>query len=215
VEKSAKSRLSTDLARYSTLKSWAVFLDRDGVLNELVFYKDQGRVGSPLSAKQLRVTPSAGRAVRELSELGAKVIVISNQPGIAKKQLSYMELEKMNQKIKRELSRNGGHLDGEYYCLHHPNSLLKKYKAVCDCRKPKPGLLLKAAADLNIDLNRSFMVGDSLVDIKAGKAAGVRTILVGTITDLLNRVIEEDKAPPDFIVGKFTDVPVLLKKIAM
>jgi len=183
------------------------------VLNELVFYKDQGRVGSPLSAKQLRVTPQAGETVKKLHDLGAKVVVISNQPGVAKRQFSYKELIRMNQKIKKELSKSGAQLDAEYYCLHHPNALLKKYKTICDCRKPLSGLLQKASQDLSIPLNQSYMVGDSLIDVKAGKAAGARTILVGTMTDLLNRVIEEEGAQPDYIAGKFSDVPSLLMKL--
>jgi D-glycero-D-manno-heptose 1,7-bisphosphate phosphatase len=195
------------------LKSWAVFLDRDGVLNELVFYKDQGRIGSPLFAKQLRVMPHAGETVKKLQQLDAKVVVISNQPGVAKKQFSYRELLRMNQKIKEELAKSGATYDGEYYCLHHPNALLKKYKAVCDCRKPLPGLLLRAAKDLDLALDQSFFVGDSLIDVKAGRAAGVRTILVGTMTDLLNRAIEEEGAQPDFLVSKFSDVPALIKKL--
>jgi D-glycero-D-manno-heptose 1,7-bisphosphate phosphatase len=194
-------------------KSWAVFLDRDGVLNELVFYKEQGRVGSPLSAKQLRVMPHAAEVVSEIRRLGAKVVVISNQPGVAKKQFSFRELVRMNDKIKAALARGGTEMDAEYYCLHHPNALIRKYKEVCDCRKPGPGMLYKAAKDLNIDLASSFFVGDSLVDVKAGKAAGVKTVLLGTVTDLLNRVIKEEKAQPDYIVGKLTDVPGLVKKV--
>ncbi len=195
------------------MKSWAVFLDRDGVLNELVFYKDQDRIGSPLSAKQLRVMPHAGETVRALREMGARIVVISNQPGVAKKQISYLELLRMNQKIRVELAKSGAEYDGEYYCLHHPNALLKKYRMVCDCRKPMPGMFHRAALDLDLALDESFMVGDSLVDVKAGRAAGVRTILVGTMTDLLNRTIEEEKARPDFLVGKFSDVPSLVKKL--
>lgn len=194
-------------------KSWAVFLDRDGVLNELVFYRDQGTVGSPLSAKQLRVMPHAAETVKGLRSLGAKIIVISNQPGVAKKQLSYKELVRMNDKIKTELKRGGAELDGEYYCLHHPNALIKKYRQICDCRKPSPGLLIMAARDFELDLSRSFFVGDSLVDIRAGRAAGVRTVLVGTLTDLLNRVIEEEGAQPDYLVAKFSDVVPLIKKV--
>jgi len=194
-------------------KSWAVFLDRDGVLNELVFYKDQGRVSSPLSAKQLRVTPHAAEIVNSLHTLGAKIIVISNQPGVAKKQFSYSELLKMNEKIKKELAKGGAFLDAGYYCLHHPSALIKKYRKNCDCRKPKPGLLLRAAKEHDLDLKESFFVGDSLIDVKAGRSAGVRTVLVGTMTDLLNRVIEEEDARPDYIVGKFTDVAGLIRKV--
>jgi len=192
--------------------SWAVFLDRDGVLNELVFYREQGLVGSPLSAKQLRVMPQAAETVKGLHALGAKIIVISNQPGVAKKQFSYRELLKMNAKIKKELGKKGAFLDAEYYCLHHPNSLIRKYRKVCDCRKPKPGLLLRAAEEHDLDLKESFFVGDSLIDVKAGRSAGVRTVLVGTMTDLLNRVIEEEDARPDFVVSKLSDVVELVRR---
>ena len=148
------------------------------------------------------------------TDLGAKVIVISNQPGVAKKQFSYDELLKMNEKIRKELANKGAFLDAEYYCLHHPNALIKKYRKVCDCRKPKPGLLLKAAEVNDLNLKESFFVGDSLIDIKAGHSAGVRTILVGTMTDLLNRVIEEEGARPDYIVAKFSDVVGLIRKVS-
>ena len=194
-------------------KSWAVFLDRDGVLNELVFYKEQGRVGSPLSAKQLIVTPRAAETVNGIHDLGAKIIVISNQPGVAKKQFSNNELLKMNEKIKIELAKKGAFLDAEYYCLHHPSALIEKYRKVCDCRKPKPGLVLRAAEEHDLDLKQSFFVGDSLIDVKAGQSAGVRTVPVGTMTDLLNRVIENEDARPDYIVGKFTDVVGLIRKV--
>jgi D-glycero-D-manno-heptose 1,7-bisphosphate phosphatase len=194
-------------------KSWAVFLDRDGVLNELVFYKEQGLVGSPLSAKQLRVMPQAAETVNGLHSLGARVIVISNQPGVAKKQFSYRELLKMNAKIKKELARKGAFLDAEYYCIHHPNSLIKKYGKVCDCRKPKPGLLLMAAREHNLDLKKSFFIGDSLIDVKAGRSAEVRTVLVGTMTDLLNRVIEEEDARPNYVVGKLSNVVELVRRV--
>ena len=183
------------------------------MLNELVFYKDQGRVGSPLSARQLKVTPYAAETVKGLRDLGAKLVVISNQPGVAKKQFSFKELVRMNNKIKMELAKGGTEIDGEYYCLHHPNALIRKYRQVCNCRKPGPGLLEKAASDLNIKLEDSFFVGDSLVDVKAGKAAGVKTILVATMTDLLNRVIQDEKTEPDFIVGKFSDTVSLVKKL--
>ena len=206
----ARAKVRTD---NSTTKSWAVFLDRDGVLNELVFYKDQGRVGSPLTAKELRVTRHASETVKELRGLGAKVIVISNQPGVAKKQISYNELQRMNQKIKGQLAKTGTRVDAEYYCLHHPNALIRKYKVVCDCRKPGPGLLKKAAKDHNIDLAESYFVGDSLVDVKAGRAAGVQTILLGTMTDLLNRVIEQENSTPDYMVGKLSDVRPLIQKM--
>jgi histidinol-phosphate phosphatase family protein len=195
-------------------RSRALFLDRDGVLNDLVYYKEEGRVGSPLSASQLRVSAYAAETVKKVRTLGFKAIVISNQPGVAKKQFSHAELLRMNDKIKTELRKRGTQLDAEYYCLHHPNALIKKYKINCDCRKPKPGLLLRAAEEYDINLKKSFFVGDSLIDVGAGRNAGCRTILVATMTDLLNRVIVEEHANPDYVVGSVSKIPDLVIKLS-
>ena len=192
-------------------KSRAVFFDRDGVLNELVYYPEEGRVGSPLSARQLRVFPNVGKIIEEVRRLDWKAVVISNQPGVARKQFSYSEFLEMNAKVRREVKRGGGRFDGEYYCLHHPRALVAKYRIDCDCRKPKPGLLIKAANELGIDLAKSFFVGDSLIDVKAGRAAGCRTILIATMTDLLNRVIKREAAEPDFMLSGLDKLPSFLK----
>src|SRR5271155_2887266 len=191
----------------------AVFLDRDGVLNDLQYDPDEGRIGSPLSATQLRIAPYAGEAVRGIKELGFKAILVSNQPGVAKRQLTYSEFEKMSGMVRAELARHGGALDAEYYCLHHPDALLKKYRADCDCRKPKPGLLLRAAKENDVDLGRSFFVGDALDDVKVGKAAGCKTILLGHVTTFLTRMMEEDDAEPDYMLASLKQVPGLLARI--
>ncbi len=195
-------------------KGRAVFVDRDGVLNDLVYNKGEGTVASPVSARQLRVFPFAGEAVKALREgLGYEVIVISNQPGVAKRQFTLAELERMNAKIRRDLAAHGTALDGEYYCLHHPHALVAEYRVECNCRKPKPGLILRAARERNIDLKRSYFVGDGLVDVKAGKGAGCRTILVGNITTFLARAMEEERASPDWMVHTLKDVPPLLRRL--
>jgi D-glycero-D-manno-heptose 1,7-bisphosphate phosphatase len=191
----------------------AVFLDRDGVLNDLEYNPEEGRIGSPLSAKQLRVFPYAGEAVLRIKELGFKAILISNQPGVAKRQLKYSEFEKMNQMVRDELGKHGCALDAEYYCLHHPDALVKKYRLDCDCRKPKPGLLLRAARENGLDLVRSFFVGDALVDVKAGRAAGCRTVLLGHVTTFLSRMIEKEDARPDFVLPSLRQVPALLRSL--
>ncbi len=191
----------------------AVFIDRDGVLNDLEYNPDEGRIGSPLSAKQLRVHPYAGDSVRKIKGLGFKAILVSNQPGVAKRQLTYSEFEKMNAMVRAELARRGGALDGEYYCLHHPDALVKKYKADCECRKPKPGLLLRAAKENGVDISSSFFVGDALDDVKAGNAAGCKTILLGHVTTFLTRLMEEQDAQPDYMLPSLKQVPDLLARI--
>jgi len=171
----------------------------------------EGRIGSPLSAAQLRVFPYAGDSVRRIKELGFKAILVSNQPGVAKRQLTHSEFEKMNGMVRDELAKHGCSLDAEYYCLHHPEALVKKYRLDCDCRKPKPGLLLRAAKENGIDLGGSFFVGDALVDVKAGRAAGCETILLGHITTFLSRMIEIEDARPDFVLPSLKQVPDLLR----
>ncbi len=192
----------------------AVFVDRDGVLNDLVYNREEGRVLSPFSARETRIFPFVADTVRTLrDELGFRVIVISNQPGVSKKQFTLDELGRMNSKVRRALSRGGTRLDGEYYCLHHPEALIRKYRKICDCRKPKPGLLLTAAAENGLDLARSYFVGDGLIDVEAGRRAGCKTILVGHMTTFLSDLMEKEKATPDYMVRSFKDVPTLIRSL--
>ncbi len=151
--------------------------------------------------------------MRRIKELGFEAILVSNQPGVAKRQLRYSEFEKMNGMVRNELKRHGCSLDAEYYCLHHPDALVKKYRLDCDCRKPKPGLLLRAAREKDIDLGSSFFVGDALVDVKAGRAAGCRTILLGHVTTFLGKMIEREDARPDFVLPSLRQVPDLLQSL--
>ena len=117
--------------------------------------------------------------------------------------------------VRNELAKQGGSLDAEYYCLHHPDALVKKYRLDCDCRKPKPGLLLRAAKENGIDLGRSFFVGDALVDVKAGRAAGCKTILLGHVTTFLSEMIEEEDARPDYVLPSLRQVPGLLRSLSL
>jgi D-glycero-D-manno-heptose 1,7-bisphosphate phosphatase len=190
-------------------KNRAILLDRDGVLNQLVYYED-GHVSSPISAEQLVVYFRAAESIKKIHKMGYKAIVISNQPGVAKKQFSFAELQRMNNTIKRALAKGGTALDGEYYCLHHPQALIKKYRMNCDCRKPKPGLILRAARENNLDLKKSFFVGDALTDVQAGKAAGCKTVFIGQMTDLLNRMMKKHNAVPDFMIGSLIEIEDIL-----
>jgi D-glycero-D-manno-heptose 1,7-bisphosphate phosphatase len=188
----------------------AVFVDRDGVINDMVYDEEEGRITSPVSAKQLRVFPYVASAVKRLRSEGYEVIVISNQPGVAKRQFTLEELSKMNKKVRAELKSGGTRFDAEYYCLHHPEALVQKYKKVCDCRKPKPGLLLRAAEERRIDLYESFFVGDALMDIEAGRRAGCKTILVGHLNTFLSSMIERRGVVPDYVVPSLKEVPDLI-----
>ena len=192
----------------------AVFVDRDGVLNDLVYDETEGRSSSPVSARELRVFPFVAESVKRLKDMGFLVIVISNQPGVAKRQFTRAELRRMSAKIGEELATRGTSLDGEYFCLHSPDGLVKELRVSCDCRKPKPGLLLKAAKERDIDLSRSYLVGDGLIDVEAGKKAGCGTILVGHVTTFLSKMMEERGATPDHMVHTLKDVPELLARLS-
>jgi D-glycero-D-manno-heptose 1,7-bisphosphate phosphatase len=184
----------------------AVLLDRDGVINELVYFPEAGIIDTPLTPRQFRLTPDAGEAIKLLNSLGLKVVVVSNQPGIAKGKMTKSNFQKIRVKMKQELKKAGAHIDAEYYCLHHPSATRKEYRNNCDCRKPKPGLLLRAANDLGINLRESFMVGDSVVDIEAGRAVGSTTLLIGSLKCDICRLMEEKGARSDLVLPNLREV---------
>jgi len=177
----------------------AVFLDRDGVINELIYYPEHGIVDSPFSPNQFILLPKVAKTIVKFHELGFKVVVVSNQPSVAKGYLSKETFTKIRGKMNSELAKQEAFLDGEYYCFHHPEAKVKRLKANCKCRKPEPGLLIKAAKELDIDLSLSWMIGDGLTDIIAGKSAGCRTILLGRMKCELCSLMDELHARPDFV----------------
>ena len=176
----------------------AILLDRDGVVNDLVYYPEQGIADSPFTLKQFSLSRGVGRQLRRMQDLGYRLVVVSNQPGVAKKHFSERTLDLMSRKMNRLLAKEGVKLDGEYYCLHHPDAAVARLRVNCSCRKPKPGMLLKAADDLGLALDHSWMLGDGLTDVLAGKRAGCRTILLGSVNSLLVRKMKEMEAEPDF-----------------
>lgn len=158
----------------------AVFLDRDGVINALVPLPKDSR-NSPRHVDEFELLPEAAEAIQLLKESDWLIIVVSNQPNVAKGKSTFADIEAITNKMTHTLSKQGARLDGVYYCLHHPdpNQVVRKsLLKTCDCRKPKPGLLLQAAKDWDIDLSQSWMIGDSETDVQAGQAAGCQTILV-------------------------------------
>lgn len=159
-------------------------MDRDGVINALVYRSDEGIWDSPYSIDEFRLLPRVASAIKLINEAGFLAVVASNQPGIAKAKCTRSFIEEINNELIRRLKRFGAHIDAINYCLHHPDGVIASYTQVCNCRKPKPGLLVKAAEEYNISLNRSYMIGDSLVDIQAGQTAGCRTILIGAKSEV-------------------------------
>ena len=176
-----------------------VFLDRDGVINELVYHQEQGVIDSPFTVEQFRLLPGVGKAITKFHEMGYMVIVVSNQPGTAKGHLSWETFDQIRQKMNEELDEETAFVDREYHCFHHPEAKVHSLRAKCECRKPKPGLLLEAAQDIGVDLSQSWMIGDSLTDIKAGKDAGCQTILLGRMKCESCRLMDKECTTPDFI----------------
>ena len=190
----------------------AVFLDRDGVINEIAYFPELGLLDSPLNVKQFKLLPKVAEAIMILNRLDLKVLVVSNQPAMAKGKMTIKAFEEIRLKMKGELGKKGTHLDGEYYCFHHPSAKVAKYRASCDCRKPRPGLFLEAAKDFGLDLKKCYVVGDSLTDVKAGKAAGCRTILIGSLKCDLCRLMEAQGVKPDHIVADLLGASKTIEK---
>lgn len=177
----------------------AVFLDRDGVINGMVYDAEHGLVDSPQSPDQFCLLPGVGDAVRLINEMGLLAVVVSNQPGVAKGKSTPALLEATTAKMERQLAESGARLDGVYYCLHHPEAVRQEYRVACECRKPKPGLLYQAAATLGIDLSRSYVIGDGLTDVLAGKVARCTTILLGSYRCDTCRLMAQLEARPDLV----------------
>jgi len=187
-------------------------LDRDGVINEIVYFPELGLVDTPLNPDQFKILPNVPEAIRIFNNLGLKVIIVSNQPAIAKGKMTMLLFEKIRKKMRIELQMHGAQIDGEYYCFHHPEAKLDKYRVNCDCRKPKPGMILKAAKAFNLELSECYMIGDSLTDVETGKRAGCVTFLTGRMKCDLCRLMDENGFKPDHIVPSLLHASKIIEK---
>lgn len=174
----------------------AVFLDRDGVMIQepphYIYRQDQ-----------LKLIPGTEEAIRSLNHNKFKVVVVSNQAGVAKGYYLEKEVILFNQLMKEELELYSAYVDSIYFCPHHPDARVKKYRTDCDCRKPKPGMLKKAEKEHNIDLKKSFLIGDKNSDILAGKSVGCKTCIV--LTGYGNEELEKYEVGYDFIAKDLRD----------
>lgn len=156
-------------------KQKAIFLDRDGTINKYV--------GFLKNIDDFELIDGVAPAIRKINESGYLAIVVTNQPVIARGEVSFEKLEEIHNKMETLLGKEGAYLDAIYYCPHHPHKGYEgerpELKIDCNCRKPKPGMLLKAAEDFNIDLSQSWMIGDGENDVRAGINAGCKTVLLG------------------------------------
>ncbi len=149
-----------------------MFLDRDGTLIEESGYPDR--------VERLVFYPYSVDAVRLLNRAGLAVVIVTNQAGVARGIFPEAFVAVAHRYVTDRLESGGARVDGFYYCPHHPDASVPEYKRACECRKPRPGLLVQAAADLNLDLTRSFVIGDRWHDVEAGQAVGARSLLVRT-----------------------------------
>jgi D-glycero-D-manno-heptose 1,7-bisphosphate phosphatase len=156
----------------------AAFLDRDGVLNEPVPDPVDGRPESPLRPEDVRLVDGAADGARALRDAGFALVVVTNQPAAAKGKATVADIEAVNERVRELLRQAGVELDGWRTCLHHPDAAVPELGGACDCRKPAPGMLIDMARELELDLSGSWMLGDSDVDVVAGRAAGCRTVLI-------------------------------------
>ena len=185
-----------------TKTNTAVFLDRDGTINEEVGYLD--------SIDKLKLFANTAEAIKMINESGMKAVVITNQSGIARGYFSEEFVKKVHKRIQKILKAKGAFIDAFYYCPHHPTEGIGAYQQSCACRKPEAGLLIAAAQDLNIDLTRSYVVGDMVKDIQVASRVGAKGILVKTGYGL--NTVEKDMTPgspeisqPDYIAEDILD----------
>ncbi|MEI3216223.1 MAG: HAD-IIIA family hydrolase [Lachnospiraceae bacterium] len=186
---SVEKDYKTGIVRTKNLahKQRAIFLDRDGTINKYV--------GFLRSVDEMELTGDSAEAIRLINDSGYLTIVVTNQPVIARGEITYKELIQIHNKMETELGKKGAYLDGLYFCPHHPHSgydgEIPELKINCECRKPKPGMLLRAAKEFNIDLEKSWMIGDSDSDVQAGIAAGCKSIKIseGSLLETVKGII--------------------------
>ena len=178
-------------ARNLSQKQKAIFLDRDGVINK--------HIGFLRKSEEFELIPGAIEGIKAINKSGYLAIVVTNQPVIARGECTFEELQKTHDKMETELGKEGAFVDAIYICPHHKDKGFEgersDYKFDCGCRKPKPGLLLQAAKDYNIDLSQSYMIGDNLTDIEAGRNAGCKDCVLidtnkeGGLVEALSQII--------------------------
>jgi D-glycero-D-manno-heptose 1,7-bisphosphate phosphatase len=190
----------------------AAFVDRDGVINDLVEDPASARPESPLRVEDVTLIPDAAAALRRLSQSGLLVVGVSNQPAAAKGKASLEQLMAIQERVVDLLAEQGARFDAFRICLHHPRGTDSQLTRRCDCRKPAPGMLLDAAQELGIDLQRSWMIGDTDADVQAGRAAGCRTALV---MQPLSAHKRSETTPPDLVVSSLADAAQRLVKEAV
>lgn len=184
----------------------AIFLDRDGVLNDLVYYADTDEHESPRTAADVRLFPYVVGALKQLQEAGWLLFIVSNQPSYAKGKCTLEGLKGVEAAISQHLAAQGITIQACYYDYTHPQAVLDEYRVASTTRKPAPGFLQQAARDFAIDLAQSWMIGDRDTDIQCGQAAGCSTVLLTTSADTAKR----GQSQPTFTGETLADIVKIL-----
>lgn len=169
----------------------------------MVYDLENGLIETAKKPSQVTFVPGIAALLKHTTSLGYKNIIISNQAGLGIRKISQENFDAVKETMIEGLKKRGAVIDSQYYCFHHPFASIAKYKKKCSCRKPEPGLLFQAAKEHNIDLSKSWMIGDSVYDVLAGKAAGCRTILLAYLFESEYLRILEKKlngVKPDYLI---------------
>jgi len=180
----------------------AIFLDRDDTLIE-----DPGYINDP---DQLKLLDGVPEALKELKQLGYKLIVVSNQSAVARGIVTEKVLGEIHERLKQMLAKEGAYLDRIYYCPYHPEGVIQKYRKKSDYRKPNPGMLLTAAKEMDLDLSQSWLIGNSAGDIQAGQRAGCKTILINRHLD--STKLQGNQPNPDYTAVNIKEATNIIKK---
>ncbi len=182
----------------------AVFLDRDGTIIRQVELLHK--------AKDVKILSRAALAIKAMNKLGYLTVIVTNQPVVARGISTPKEVDQIHALLIGRLGKSNAKIDAVYYCPHHPNATVKKYRLKCKCRKPEIGMILDAAKKYGIDLKKSFMVGDSTRDTQAGNRAKLKTILVKTGHG--GKDVWQFESKPDFIVKNLAGAVRVIKKFS-
>ena len=189
----------------------ALFLDRDGVVNRMVKY-DYGW-DSPQKLQDVRLVKDIEKIISWANQNKIPVIEVSNQPGVAKGKMDQKTSDAIEAKIHNLLKENGSIFNKTYICPHHPEAVISELRVICDCRKPKPGLLIKAAGELSIDLKKSLILGDKENDVLAGKSAGCKTIIFIHNEDEDDKVASAKKVRADYSISEMPEALPILTEV--
>ena len=183
------------------MSNTAVFFDRDGTL-----IQDPGYLNHP---DQVRLLDGAAEALKGFQQMGYKTVVVSNQSGVARGIVTVEMLERIHDRLRELLAAQGASLDGIYYCPYHPDGVIPEYRKDSDWRKPKPGMLLAAAREMDVDLARSWMIGDDHRDVEAGRNAGCKTILIRSIP---SEAGPSSASRPDYVAVNMKEAVNIIKR---